>query len=117
MSGWTHGRMGTRIYVPKRTDIRYDRPASKAASQTSVKKYPPTAQELREWMDKKGLSNKDVAKALRLSDGRVVRFWTSKKDPRPIPYASWYTLRHKFGKEGERRSRKNRKKSPKLVDA
>ncbi len=63
-----------------------------------MKKYPPTPQELREWMDSKGLSNKDVAKALRLSDGRVVRFWTSKKNPRPIPYPSWYTLRHKFGK-------------------
>ena len=64
----------------------------------SMKKYPPTSEELREWMDAKALSNKDVAKALRLSDGRVVRFWTSKKDPRPIPYPSWYTLRHKFGK-------------------
>ena len=63
-----------------------------------MKKYPPTAQELREWMNSKALSNKDVAKALRLSDGRVVRFWTSKKHPRPIPYPSWYTLRHKFGK-------------------
>ncbi|MDE0036838.1 MAG: hypothetical protein OXU77_04645 [Gammaproteobacteria bacterium] len=63
-----------------------------------MKKYPPTPRELRQWMDSKGLSNKDVAKALRLSDGRVVRFWTSKKDPRPIPYPSWYTLRHKFGK-------------------
>ena len=49
-------------------------------------------------MDKKELSNKDVAKALRLSDGRVVRYWTAKKDARPIPYPSWYTLRHKFGK-------------------
>ena len=65
---------------------------------SGMKKYPPTPEELREWMDRKGLSNKDVAKALRLSDGRVVRFWTSKKDPRPIPYPSWYTLRHKFGK-------------------
>ena len=63
-----------------------------------MKKYPPTSKELREWMDEKGLSNKDVAKALRLSDGRVVRFWTAKKDPRPIPYPSWYTLRHKFRK-------------------
>jgi hypothetical protein len=63
-----------------------------------MKKYPPTPEEIREWMDRKGLSNKDVAKALHLSDGRVVRFWTSKKDPRPIPYPSWYTLRHKFGK-------------------
>jgi len=65
---------------------------------SGMKKYPPSPEELREWMDRKGLSNKDVAKALRLSDGRVVRFWTSKKDPRPIPYPSWYTLRHKFGK-------------------
>ena len=54
-----------------------------------MRKYPPTSKELREWMDEKGLSNKDVAKALRLSDGRVVRFWTAKKDPRPIPYPSW----------------------------
>ena len=37
-----------------------------------MKKYPPTAAELREWMDRKDLSNKDVAKALRLSDGRGV---------------------------------------------
>ena len=63
-----------------------------------MKKYPPTPKELREWMDRKGLSNKDVAKALRLSDGRVVRFWTAKKDARAIPYPSWYTLRHKFRK-------------------
>ena len=46
-----------------------------------MKKYPPTPEELRDWMNRKGLSNKEVAKALRLSDGRVVRFWTSKKDP------------------------------------
>ena len=82
-----------------------------------MKKYPPTPVELREWMDSKGLSNKDVAKALRLSDGRVVRFWTSKKDPRPIPYPSWYTLRHKFGKgpgrkrPGGKRDQKRSKES------
>ena len=70
-----------------------------------MKKYPPTSKELREWMDSKGLSNKDVAKALRLSDGRVVRFWTSKKAPRPIPYPSWYTLRHKFGKSNGKSKR------------
>lgn len=73
-----------------------------------MKKYPPTSKELRDWMDEKGLSNKDVAKALRLSDGRVVRFWTAKKAPRPIPYASWFTLRHKFRKRtavGERNAR------------
>lgn len=58
--------------------------------------WPPTARDLRAWMDVKGLSNKDVARALRLSDGRVVRFWTAKKNPRKIPYPSWYTLRHKF---------------------
>ena len=67
-----------------------------------MKKYPPTAKELRDWMDQKGLSNKDVAKALRLSDGRVVRFWTTKKDARPIPYPSWYTLRHKFRKRPDK---------------
>ena len=72
-----------------------------------MKKYPPTSKELREWMDSKGLSNKDVAKALRLSDGRVVRFWTSKKHPRPIPYPSWYTLRHKFGKQKGEKPGKN----------
>lgn len=53
-------------------------------------------------MDSLELSNKDVAKALRLSDGRVVRFWTAKKDARPIPYSSWYTLRHKFRKRHKR---------------
>lgn len=74
-----------------------------------MKKYPPTALELREWMDSKGLSNKDVAKALRLSDGRVVRFWTSKKRPRPIPYPSWYTLRHKFGKHNGGKGKTTRK--------
>ena len=77
-----------------------------------MKKYPPTPVELREWMDSKGLSNKDVAKALRLSDGRVVRFWTSKKDPRPIPYPSWYTLRHKFGKGPGRKRDQKRSKDP-----
>ncbi len=68
----------------------------KKPAKVALKKYPPTAEELRRWMDAKGLSNKDVAKALRLSDGRVVRFWTSKKNPRVIPYPSWYTLKHKF---------------------
>ena len=63
----------------------------------TMDKYPPTPAALRKWMDAHKLSNKDVAKALRLSDGRVVRFWTSKKKPRAIPYPSWYTLRHKFG--------------------
>ena len=63
-----------------------------------MKKYPPSAEEIREWMDRKHLSNKDVAHALHLSDGRVVRFWTATKKTRPIPYPSWYTLRHKFGK-------------------
>ncbi|MCK5858321.1 hypothetical protein [Abyssibacter sp.] len=63
-----------------------------------MNKYPPSSKELREWMDRKGLSSKDVAKALRLSDGRVVRHWTRKDDARQIPYPSWYTLRHKFGK-------------------
>ena len=74
-----------------------------------MRKYPPTPQELRQWMDSKGLSNKDVAKALRLSDGRVVRFWTSKKDPRTIPYPSWYTLRHKF------RNSPSKKRDPKAA--
>ena len=59
--------------------------------------WPPRSRDLRAWMDLKGLSNKDVAKALKLSDGRVVRFWTAKKSPRKIPYPSWYTLKHKFG--------------------
>ena len=63
-----------------------------------MQNYPPTPEELRGWMDQKGLSHKQVAKALRLSDARAVRFWTSKKDPHPIPYPSWYTLRPKFGK-------------------
>ena len=62
-----------------------------------MQQYPPTAEEIRVWMDRKGLSNREVAEALHLSDGRVVRFWTARTDPRPIPYPSWYTLRHKFG--------------------
>jgi DNA-directed RNA polymerase specialized sigma24 family protein len=61
--------------------------------------WPPTARDLRAWMDQHGLSNKDVAKALKLSDGRVVRFWTAKKSPRRIPYPSWYTIKHKFSAE------------------
>ena len=68
-----------------------------------MKKYPPTPQELRERMDREGLSNQDVAKALRLSDGCVVRICTSKKDSRPIPHPSWHTLRHKLGKQAELR--------------
>ena len=67
-----------------------------ARAERAMADWPPTARDLRAWMDVKGLSNKDVAKALRLSDGRVVRFWTAKKNPRKIPYPSWYTLRHKF---------------------
>jgi hypothetical protein len=67
-----------------------------ARAARAMEEWPPTAKDLRAWMDVKGLSNKDVAKALKLSDGRVVRFWTAKKSPRKIPYPSWYTLRHKF---------------------
>ena len=63
-----------------------------------MKEFPPSAAALRAWIKAKGLSSQDVADALRLSDGRVVRNWTSTKAPRPIPYPSWYTLRHKFGK-------------------
>ena len=74
-----------------------------------MKKYPPSPKDLRDWMDRKGLSNKDVAKALQLSDGRVVRFWTAKKDARPIPYPSWYTLRHKFRKRPDRPNNGNAK--------
>jgi len=70
----------------------------KERARRAMEDWPPTAKDLRAWMDVQGLSNKDVAKALRLSDGRVVRFWTSKKNPRQIPYPSWYTLRHKFSR-------------------
>ena len=73
-----------------------------------MKKHPPTSKELREWMDSKGLSNKDVAKALRLPDGRVVRFWTSKKSLRPIPYPSGYTLRRTFGKSNGKSNGKSK---------
>jgi|GEM_PF-3902228 hypothetical protein len=63
-----------------------------------MKKYPSTPEELREWMERKGLSNKDVAKALRLPDARTFKDRVSRKDPRLIPYPNWYTLRHKFRK-------------------
>lgn len=79
--------------LPEAEDEKLDREARAARAMAD---WPPTARDLRAWMDVKGLSNKDVAKALRLSDGRVVRFWTAKKNPRKIPYPSWYTLRHKF---------------------
>ena len=65
-------------------------------AERAMEAWPPTARDLRAWMDVLGISNKDVARALRLSDGRVVRFWTAKSDPRRIPYPSWYTLKHKF---------------------
>ena len=81
-----------------------------------MKKYPPTPKELREWMDRKGLSNKDVAKALQLSDGRVVRFWTAKKDARPIPYPSWYTLRHKFRKRRDKPDSEQDKEAAKTIE-
>jgi hypothetical protein len=68
----------------------------KQRAERAMLDWPPTAKDFRAWMDLRGLSSKDVAKALKLSDGRVVRFWTSKKNPRQIPYPSWYTLRHKF---------------------
>lgn len=74
-----------------------DRLGKKERAARAMSDWPPTARDLRAWMDTRGLSNKDVAKALKLSDGRVVRFWTAKKNPRRIPYPSWYTLRHKFG--------------------
>lgn len=70
-------------------------------AQRAMVDWPPTARDLRAWMDQRGLSNKDVARALKLSDGRVVRFWTAKKNPRKIPYPSWFTLRHKFEREAE----------------
>jgi DNA-directed RNA polymerase specialized sigma24 family protein len=74
-----------------------DKLSKKERAERAMVDWPPTARDLRAWMDSQGLSNKDVAKALKLSDGRVVRFWTAKKNPRRIPYPSWYTLRHKFG--------------------
>ena len=84
---------------------QFDAPAPEADDEKLSKReraeramadWPPSAKDLRAWMDHRSLSNKDVAKALRLSDGRVVRFWTAKKNPRKIPYTSWYTLKHKF---------------------
>lgn len=74
-----------------------DKLSKKERAVRAMEEWPPSAKDLRAWMDQKSLSNKDVAKALRLSDGRVVRFWTAKKNPRKIPYPSWYTLKHKFG--------------------
>ena len=74
-----------------------DKLSKKERAVRAMADWPPTAKDLRAWMDQKALSNKDVAKALKLSDGRVVRFWTAKKNPRKIPYPSWYTLKHKFG--------------------
>lgn len=73
-----------------------DKLSKKERAVRAMEEWPPSAKDLRAWMDQKSLSNKDVAKALRLSDGRVVRFWTAKKNPRKIPYPSWYTLKHKF---------------------
>ncbi|HSG89177.1 MAG TPA: hypothetical protein VLA56_08190, partial [Pseudomonadales bacterium] len=73
--------------------------SKKERAERAMSDWPPTARDFRAWMDLNGLSNKDVAKALKLSDGRVVRFWTAKKNPRKIPYPSWYTLRHKFAPE------------------
>ena len=63
-----------------------------------MKKHPPPQRNCASGWTAKGLSNKDVAKALRLSDGRVVRFCTAKQEPRQIRYPSWYPLRHRFGK-------------------
>lgn len=82
--------------TPAPRDADDEKLSKKERAQRAMLDWPPTARDLRAWMDLKGLSNKDVAKALRLSDGRVVRFWTAKKNPRKIPYPSWYTLRHKF---------------------
>lgn len=82
--------------APRDSDDTKPSKAERAARAMSA--WPPTARDLRAWMDTLGLSNKDVAKALKLSDGRVVRFWTAKKNPRRIPYPSWYTLKHKFAR-------------------
>lgn len=78
-------------------DASDDKLSKKERAVRAMEEWPPSARDLRAWMDQQSLSNKDVAKALRLSDGRVVRFWTAKKNPRKIPYPSWYTLKHKFG--------------------
>lgn len=76
-----------------------DKLSKSERAERAMANWPPTARDLRAWMDQHGLSNKDVAKALKLSDGRVVRFWTAKKNPRRIPYPSWYTIKHKFSSE------------------
>ena len=78
------------------TDDGDEKLSKRERAERAMADWPPSAKDLRAWMDHRSLSNKDVAKALRLSDGRVVRFWTAKKNPRKIPYTSWYTLKHKF---------------------
>lgn len=57
-----------------------------------MKTYPPTADELRDFMDTHGLTSRDVGRLLRMSDpdARAVRYWVRGK--RVMPFAAWHTL-------------------------
>ena len=57
-----------------------------------MNKYtPPTVDEIRDFLDRNELSQGDAAKLVRV-DPRTFRWYVAKVNPRPIPYAVWFTL-------------------------
>ena len=61
-----------------------------------MNKHPPTPKQISAYMDKHGLTPRDVYEMVRSSQ-RTVYNWTTGE--REMPYCSWYTLRSKV--EGE----------------
>lgn len=52
---------------------------------------PPTAQEIRELMNKYNLTGSKLARLVGVNP-RITRYWTSPTKPREMPYAEWMLL-------------------------
>lgn len=57
----------------------------------AAKYTPPTVDDIRDFLDRNGLSQGDAAKLVKI-DPRTFRWYVSATKPRPIPYAVWFTL-------------------------
>jgi len=55
-------------------------------------KYPPEAQDLKDYIQSRALSSRDISDMLKVSSS-TVRHWMSGKQV--IPYTAWHTLRVK----------------------
>ena len=53
--------------------------------------FPPSPAELRQYLDRHGLTSKEVGVLLQVND-RQVRYWMRADSDKNIPFTAWYTL-------------------------